>query len=72
MWKNRHCGSKRVHFALILKRKIGDQSFSYICVSLRRKIILLTLSGDHIFAYGDRKKNSVASWRLPKNVNFGP
>ena len=32
--------------------------------------ILLTLFGDHIFAYGDWKKISVASWRLPKRVNF--
>ena len=35
--KNRHCGPKRVLFILILERKIGDQSFPSICVSLRRK-----------------------------------
>ena len=32
--------------------------------------ILLTLFGDHIFPYGDWKKISVASWCLPKKVNF--
>ena len=30
----------------------------------------MTLFGDHIFPYGDLKKNSVTSWRLPKKVNL--
>jgi len=34
--------------------------------------ILWTLLGDLIFPYGDCKKILVASWRLPKKVNFGP
>ena len=32
----------------------------------------MTLFSDHIFPYGDFKKNSVASWRLLKKVNCGP
>ena len=50
-------GPKHVLFVLILKRKIGDQNFPSTCVSLRRKYSI---------------KISVASWCLPKKVNFGP
>ena len=35
----------------------GDQNFT---------------AGCHIFPFGDWKKRSVASWRLPKKVNFRP
>ena len=63
---------------LILKRNIGDQNFpsgdqKFRFVFRCKGKILLTLFGDHIFPCGDfKKKNSVASWRLPKKVNFGP
>ena len=53
--KNCHCGLKHVLFVLISERKVGDQNFPCLCVSLRRKN-LLTHFGHHIFPSGDSKK----------------
>ena len=55
----------------VLKEKLAARIF-YLFVFRCEGKILLTLLVDHIFAYDDRKNNSVASLRLPKKVNFGP
>ena len=63
---------KRFLFVLILKRKIGDQSFPSICVSLRRKNFINAFWATTFLHMATEKKNSVASWHLPKKVNFRP
>ena len=45
--KNCHWGPKHVLFVLILKRKIGNQSFPSICGSLRRKNFFNTFWRPH-------------------------
>ena len=48
----------------------GNQKFWFVFRCEGK--ILLTLFGSHIFHMATEKKISVASWRLPKKVNFGP
>ena len=45
---------------------------TYVLRAQEATCVLSTLFGDHIFPCGNLKKNSVASWRLPKKLNFGP
>ena len=56
-----------------LKETLATRIFRLFVFSCEGKV-LLTPFGDHIFANGDwkKKQRSVASWRLPKKVNFGP
>ena len=50
----------------------GRRSKILVCVSLRRKNFIDTFWRPHFSMWRLKKIISVASWRLPKKVNFGP